>query len=235
MFKNFSFLFFIALLIFGSCSKEEDDLPVPEEEIFMDFTLDGSHYKISNKEFELKKSSGYRACDYILNFVSGFDEILLTNPKEAGFIGSVNFIIEKKVFIEDLNLADSSDYTEHVLNADQFGFPLIDNGFFSVFDPENNIFEVPRNESAEAYLLIVTENEFYRSTSNVPNERDPGSYLTIDKVIKVDHPLYQYIVEGKFRVNLFKGGYVTESKITEGNFRWPVVEIPISELTELCK
>lgn len=237
MFNKFTFLFFIALLIFGSCSKEDDlpDLPVPEEEIFMDFTLDGTPYKISSKEFKLEKGAASRTCDFILGFVTGHEEISLENPEEEGFISSLNFQIKKKVFVTDLNLADSSDYTKQVLNADQYGFPVNQNGFFSVYDLDNEIFEVPQNVSAEAYLWIVTHNEgLYRSTSVVHNERDPDSNLIINKVIKVDHALYQYIIEGSFRVNLFEGMYGTTSKIAEGSFRWPVVEIPFSELTDLC-
>lgn len=236
MFNKFTFPGLIALLMFSSCSKK-DDLPVPNQEIFMDFTLDGTSYKVSNKEYILNRLGGSTTCLFIDPYVEGYEALFLENPKEAGFIESVGFYISKKVSKEDLDLSDESDYMEKVLNADQYGFPINPRGFYSVYDPENNHFEISENVSAEAYLWISTnDDEFYRSTSMEPKDRDPGSNLIIDKVTKVkDHHLYQYIVEGRFRVNLFDGLYGTDSKIAEGSFRWPAVEIRNSELIELCK
>ena len=234
-------LCFSAFLVLGSCSKEEVQ-PIPEdnpkEEFYMVLHMNNAFYTVSNKEYQMGGGTNIRICDYEINYVTAFDYIGLGDKEEGRYISGLMFYLSKKVFFEKLNSSDESSYMKNIIYSDHFGFPTIQSGFYYVYDLENNLFEVPKDVSAEGYLRIFTnDRERYTSSTIVPNQRDERSFLYIDKVIdnKEDTTnAYPYIVEGRFKVDLFKGDYSTESEIVEGNFRWPIAEVKTSELLELC-
>lgn len=229
---------FSLLIILESCSKDGDTSP-QEENFYIEFIFDGSEYNVSNQEYQMGLGGGRKLCASDDGYISGHQTISLRDPKYESYIHWVSFSLTKKVFKDELNLSDESSYMTHVLNAENYGFPTILNGYYSVFDLENENFVVSRDVSAEGYLSIVTKEEkVYHSTSVVPHKRDKSSYLIIDKVIEnkeVNNNSYGYVVEGRLKVDLVDRDSGIDTKILEGSFRWPIKEIHNSDLLLLCK
>jgi hypothetical protein len=217
---------FVALLFMLSCADEANVSPA-EDEYFMELKMGTSTYRISSHEYELSNREGKLVCADA-GYVDGYRKVLLEDTSEKMFIRSLEFTLGKKTSKDELNLKDALSYTEKVVTAERFAFPVNQNGF-----------EVSRrNTSAEAYLSLSTADGLYRSTSVVPNTRDESSFISIDKVVEnkgVTAAEYPYLVEGRFMVNLFKGMYGTTSEKVEGKFRWPVSSVPTSELVALCE
>jgi hypothetical protein len=228
----------VPLLFILGCSDDEQVSPAPPvEEFFMELKIGTSTYRVSDQTHELAKGNTKLMCSDD-GYVNGYQRINLEDASEKSFIRTLTFKLSKKVFTDDLNLQDELSYVRKVVTAKTFGFPINTNGFYEVYDLENDVFEVSKNVSAEADLSLVTADGFYRSTSVVPNTRDGSSFLVIDKVVENKGTMpdtYPYIVEGRFMVDLFKGLYGTTSERVEGKFRWPVGLVQTSELVELCR
>ena len=127
---------------------------------------------------------------------------------------------------------------DQVLNSDKFGFPVLNEGYFEVFDFEKPEFVVNRDESAEAYLIITTQDEriYTSSIIGVPDERSEEAFFAIDAIEKQDTTIsdYPYVVEGRFKVDLFEGYYGPTFQMAEGSFRLPVFKVTNSEILGLC-
>ncbi|WKZ59923.1 MAG: hypothetical protein QY309_00255 [Cyclobacteriaceae bacterium] len=241
MIKSIHFLIVLAAFILNSCSSdshEEEVAPVePTDNFYLNFELKGFSYKVSSDGYSLHTSYKGRCAK---DWIDGANRVSLQIPTDAGFITKVDFWIRKKVFKDELDPSNSLSYLGRVMNAStsSIGFPINQNGYYEEYDLENSVFLVNRNLSAEAYLFISTEDEFYRSDSVVPNERDPRSFIRIERVIEntgMDSYDYPYIIEGKFAINLFEGMYGTTSQLVRGNFRWPIGRVEDSELLSLCR
>lgn len=244
---NLLFASFIALLAFTACSEDDENEDVTQQaDFYINFTLGDSSYSITNDDYQLSIRNSLLACaGNIVNgerstedYVYGVPSSLLEYSEDTNFINSFDFAVSKKVYKDELDTKDESSYIKKVLNADQFGFPINPAGYFTTYDLENDIFIVDRDVSAEAYFYITTkDDEVYRSSSIVPNERSEDSFFTIDAVTETKDTTfseYQYIIEGRFKVNMFKGFYGTDSEIMEGNFRCPISSIKNAELLNLC-
>lgn len=236
--NKFPKLLFVPLLLLLSCADDANVRPdTPAEEFFMELKVGTSTYRVSNRDHEQNSIKSQLICADA-GYVSGYDQVSLEDDSEQGFIRSLSFGLGKKVFKDELNLHNELSYTEKVVTAKTFGFPINTSGFYEVYDPGAGHVEVSRNASAEAYLWLNTADGVYRSTSVVPNTRDDSSFLSIDQVIENKGDMaatYPYIVEGTFMVNLFKGHYGTTSERVEGKFRWPVSLVRTSELVGLCR
>ncbi|MBX2967890.1 MAG: hypothetical protein KF803_00840 [Cyclobacteriaceae bacterium] len=241
MTKIIHFLIVFAAFILNSCSSdshEEEVKPVePTNDFYVNFNMKGFFYEISNADYALRSQGRYYKC--AKDWIDGAIKISLEDSTDEKFITEVTFWINKKVFKDELNSSNNLSYLGRALNTSttSIGFPIIQNGYYEVYDLENSVFLVNRNLSAEAQLYITTKDGFYRSTSVVPNERDPGSFIVVERVIEnkeADSYSYPYIIEGKFVVNVFEGMYGTTSQIVEGNFRWPIGRIEDSELLSVC-
>ena len=172
------------------------------------------------------------------NYVYRKQSLSLVDPEEKDFITAIRLDISKKVFEDELDLEDEFSCMKEMLSAEQFGFPINTSGYYKVYDLENSEFIVEKGVSAEAFLSISTQDEFYRSSSVVPNERDDKSFFKLDSFVAVEDSTvrdYQYIIEGSFSVNLFRGHYGTESETVAGTFRWPVKAVKNSKLLSLCE
>lgn len=236
--NKFPLLLFVPLLVLLNCADEANVTPdSPAEEFFMELKVGTSTYRVSNLDHQQRSVKSQLMCADA-GYVSGYDQVSLEDASEKGFIKLLSFGIGKKVFKDELNFHNELSYTEKVVTAKTFAFPINPNGFYEVYNPDAGQVEVSRDASAEAYLWLNTTDGIYRSTSVVPNSRDEFSFLSVDKVVEnkgamaATHP---YIVEGRFMVNLFKGHYGTTSERAEGKFRWPVSLIRTSELVELCQ
>lgn len=232
----------LATLALISCSDDTEEV-VRKENFFVNFRWADSLHAISTDNYELRTGNITRSC--AVNYPEGEDEYIyglqsfvLEDPSETNIIASVDFAITQKVFRDELDTSDELSYLKQMLHADQYGFPINQSGYFTVYDLENVVFTVDREVQGEAYFYFTTLNgEVYRSTSIVPNERSEGSYFFLDRVITTaDTSItdYQYIIEGRFGVNLFRGSYGTESEMVEGTFRWPVGTIKNTEMLYLC-
>nr|WKN37535.1 hypothetical protein K4G66_02275 [Tunicatimonas sp. TK19036] len=238
----------IALLAFTACSENDENEDIaPKADFYINFTLGDSSYSVTNNDCRLSIRNLRLACAGNFangersteDYVYGVPSLLLENPEETNFINSFDFAVSKKVYTDELDTKDESSYIKKVLNADQFGFPINPGGFFTTYDLENDIYIVDRDVKAEAYFYLTTvDDEVYRSTSVVPNERSEESFFTIDAITETKDTTfseYQYIIEGRFKVNMFKGFYGTDSEIMEGNFRCPISSIKNAELLNLCE
>jgi hypothetical protein len=245
MMKNAYFLILLAVLILNSCSSDphkevKPDEPTPDEptdNIYFNFILKDSSYNVSRSTTYSFLNSGYVfVC--AKEYVYGRIRLSLEDRNYTSHVTAVKFQVTKKVFKDELDPRNELSYLNQVVTADSIGFPINTNGYFEVYDLENSVFRVNRNVSAEAYLEIITEDTFYRSSSVVPNERDPNSFIGIDRVIENtgnDSYEYPYLLEGTFKVNLFEGMYGTTSQIVEGDFRWPVGRVENSQILIICK
>lgn len=242
MIKSIHFLIVFAAFILNSCSSdphEEEVRPIePTNDFYVNFNIQGFSYEVSNADYALRSQKRYYRCAE--DWIDGAIKISLEDSTDGKFITEVTFWINKKVFKDELSSSNNLSYLDRMLNTSttSIGFPIIQNGFYEVYDLENSVFLVNRNLSAEAQLYITTKEGFYRSTSVVPNERDLGSFIVVERVIEnkeADSYGYPYIIEGKFVVNLFEGMYGTTSQIVEGNFRWPIGRIEDSELLSVCR
>jgi hypothetical protein len=236
--RAFPFIVWVAFL-FNSCSSDSQEEVQPDQpidDIYFNFTLKGTSYEVSRANYTLANDGHKFACAQ--DHVTGAIGLSLQNPDDTGFIEEINFRIAKKVFKDELDPANSLSYLTRVVHSPGIGFPIPTSGFYKTYDLENNVFEVDRNVSAEAYLSINTKDHLYRSNSIVPNERDPNSFIRIEKVIEnsgQDSYDYPYIIEGVFKVNLFEGMYGTTSQMVEGNFRWPVGRVEDLQVLSICK
>jgi hypothetical protein len=242
MIKSIHFLIVLAAFILNSCSSdshEEEVGPVePTNDFYINFNMKGFSYEISNADYALRSQGRYYKC--AKDWIDGAIKISLEDSTDEKFITEVTFWINKKVFKDELSSSNNLSYLGRALNTSttSIGFPIIEIGYYEVYDLENSVFLVNRNLSAEAQLYITTKDGFYRSTSVVPNERDLGSFIVVERVIEnkeADSYNYPYIIEGKFVVNLFEGMYGTTSQIVEGNFRWPIGRIEDSQLLSVCR
>lgn len=227
----------LILLIIFSCVDEETNPEVTKEEFFVEITIENSTYRISSLEYKMENTDYRRACADA-GYVYGYNQIRLTNPREGEFIKSLNFSFSKKVFRDELNFTEDLSYTSNLITSKTFGFPVNPNGFYTVFDLESGNFEVSRNADAEVYLWLDTTEDVYRSTSTIPQVREALSFFSVTKIIATEGEIayeYPYILEGTFKVNLFKGHYGTSSEQVDGKFRWPVSLVRTSELVDLCQ
>ncbi|MEQ9440003.1 MAG: hypothetical protein RIG62_13190 [Cyclobacteriaceae bacterium] len=243
-------LFFASLIVlfaFTACSEDDENEDVTQEaDFYINFTLGDSSYSVTNNDYRLSIRNTRLACAGNFadgersteDYVYGVPSLLLEYPEDTNFINTFDFAVSKKVYRDELDTKDESSYIKKVLNADQFGFPINPGGYFTTYDLENDIFIVDRDVRAEAYFFITTkDDEVYRSTSIVPNERSEESFFSIDAVTETKDTTfseYQYIVEGRFKVNMFKGFYSTDAEMMEGNFRCPISSIKNAELLNLC-
>lgn len=224
-------------ILLVSCQEDVEKYSI--DDLYIEFMLDGASYLVSNTAYQLEPDGGLLICNFMNGYVEGNHTFRLSDPEHENYVHSVDFVITKKVFKDELNLSDETSYMQHVLNAKDFGFPTNQRGYFLVFDSENEIFAVSREVSAEGYISIVTNgDEVFNSTSVVPIERESEqAYLIIDKVIenkKDTKSDYKYIIEGRFKVNLYKTYSSATNKVMEGSFRWPIREVLNSELLILC-
>ena len=238
---------FGAFLTLISCSGDDEPLlQQKKENFYINLTWDDSLYSITNDTYQLDSSGATFACagNYTNgqrsteNYIYKKQPLSLNAPQDTNFITAVYFDISKKVFEDELSSEDEFSYMKEMLSADQFGFPINTSGYYKVYDLENDEFIVEKGVSAEAYLYISTQDEFYSSSSVVPNERDDKSFFKLDSFIAVEDSTvrdYQYIIEGSFSVNLFRGHYGTESETVAGTFRWPVKAVKNSKLLSLCE
>lgn len=238
MIRNAHCLFAFVVFISYSCSSGSDEEVSPDKStnnIYLNFSLQGTSYEVSRANYSLSDRYPYFECAE--SYISGAFDQNLIEKKEANFVTSVSFRLTKKVFKDELDPENDLSYLNKVINASSIGFPINQNGYYEVYDLENDVFEVSRTSSAEAYLYITTKDKLYRSSSVVPNERDPSSFIRIEKVIEntgEDSDEYPYIIEGTFAVNMFEGHYGTSSQIVEGSFRWPMGRIENSRLLSVC-
>ena len=238
-------IFGLALLI-GSCSGDDESLITEEKNFFVNISIGDSSYSISEKNYQLQQEGLNLACgsNYVDGqlatdkYIHGARPTVLNDTTHLKVIESVRFSVSQKIYRDELSRTDELGYLDQVLNSDKFGFPVLNEGYFEVFDFEKPEFVVNRDERAEAYLIITTRDEqiFTSSTAGAPNERSDEAFFAIDAIKKQDTTVseYPYVIEGRFKVDLFEGHYGSTFQMAEGSFRLPVFKVTNSEIFGLC-
>ncbi|MEM9674935.1 MAG: hypothetical protein ACFB15_02610 [Cyclobacteriaceae bacterium] len=238
------------LLVISSCQEEEtliDESQTEQAKFYTNFTLGDSTYSVTNLTHEIGMADESLICasnhrngeTSEEKYFTGLRHLILYPTQIDHPISSLSFGISKKVYLDELNAEDSMSYIKNIIYSDDFGFPIIPTGFFTEYNLEENIFIADRDVKAEAYLQFRTKDDIlYQSTSVIPNERHSDSYFEIDSIIEsseVKDIEHYYIIQGRFRVDMFVEHYSTDSEIVEGEFRWPVWHISDDETQGLCQ
>ena len=172
-------------------------------------------------------------------YIYGARPTVLNDTTHLKTIESVRFSVSKKIYRDELNRTDELGYLDQVLHDNNFGFPVLNEGYFKIFDFEKPEFEVDRDVRAEVYLIVTTQDEriYTSSIIGAPGERSEEAFFAIDAIEEQDTTTskYSYVIEGRFKVDLFEGHYGPTSRMAEGNFRLPVFKVTNSELLTLCK
>ena len=245
--KHNPWLAILGLTLFiGSCSGDDESLIREVENFFVNINIGDSSYLISGKNYQVQQEGLNLACgsNYVDGqlatdkYIYGTRPTVLNDTTHLKVIESLRFSVSQKIYKDELSRTDELGYLDQVLNADKFGFPVMNEGYFEIFDFEKPEFVVNRDESAEAYLIVTTQGGqiFTSSTSGTPNERSDEAFFAIDAIKKQDTTIseYPYVIEGRFKVDLFEGYYGPTFRMAEGSFRLPVFKVTNSEISGLC-
>lgn len=242
----------VLTFLFLACSEDDESIvQANSEDFYVNLRVGSTFFHLDEENYHIERGEEVAGC--IDNFTYGMRYTDLVYKEQTNhLIASLRLGIYKKVLLTDLGApneispgvfrsfsADSLRYMRETLYERNFGasYATILPININRVDPLIVRDSVNHSVLAEAFLTVRMHDEEYLSFSDNLTKREKNSYLWVNHILKLpesDKREYQYIMEGEFKVDLYRKDHINAT-VVEGDFRLPIYTYYTQEALAKCE